>query len=46
LQEVQEEIKIPKGVFNGIILRLNGKGNDCIGGQTSDVLITVDVNPL
>lgn len=43
-KEVEEVIKIPKGVFDGVNLRMSGKGNQSVKGANGDLLITVLVS--
>ena len=40
-----ENIVIPKGVFNGCILKVKSKGNETNGGLTGDVLLKMQVEP-
>ena len=42
-KQVEEIIKIPRGVFDGLNLRLSGKGNQSEKGAAGDLLIKVKV---
>ncbi len=42
---VKESITIPKGVDNGVNLRLSKKGNFSLKGDNGDLLIKVNVRP-
>jgi molecular chaperone DnaJ len=42
---VKEEINIPKGVDNGVNLRVSKKGNCGDGGPAGDLIINVKVKP-
>lgn len=42
---VKESITIPKGVENGINLRLSKKGNFYIRGEPGDLLIKLNIRP-
>ena len=42
---MEEDINIPKGVFDGLYLRMNGKGNQSERGANGDLLIKVKVRP-
>jgi len=44
-QTVRETINIPKGVDNGVNLRVSKKGNAGAGGATGDLMIQVKVKP-
>jgi len=44
-QTVRETINIPKGVDNGVNLRVSKKGNAGMGGATGDLMIQVKVKP-
>lgn len=44
-QQVKENISIPKGVDNGVNLRLSKKGNYSLRGESGDLLIKVNVRP-
>jgi molecular chaperone DnaJ len=44
-QTVRETINIPKGVDNGVNLRVSKKGNAGVGGGTGDLMIQVKVKP-
>ena len=43
--QAEEIIKIPKGVFDGLNLRSNGKGNQSNMGANGDLLVKVKVKP-
>jgi len=38
---VVEYVTIPRGVHDGVILRVKGKGNETFDGDTGDILIKV-----
>ena len=42
---VTETINIPKGVDNGVNLRVSKKGNSGLGGPGGDLMITLKVKP-
>ena len=42
---VKETINIPKGVDNGVNLRVSKKGNAGLGGPAGDLMIQVKVKP-
>ena len=42
---VTETINIPKGVDNGVNLRVSKKGNSGLGGPAGDLMITLKVKP-
>lgn len=42
---VKETINIPKGVDNGVNLRVSKKGNSGMGGPSGDLMITLKVKP-
>lgn len=42
---VKESITIPKGVENGVNLRLSKKGNFYIRGEPGDLLIKLNIRP-
>lgn len=44
-QKVDIDIKIPAGVDDGEMLRMNGTGEDILGGQSGDLYIKVSVLP-
>uniref|UniRef100_A0A7S3CJZ9 CR-type domain-containing protein n=1 Tax=Strombidium rassoulzadegani TaxID=1082188 RepID=A0A7S3CJZ9_9SPIT len=44
-QEVRESVNIPKGVDNGVNLRVSKKGNAGMGGPAGDLMIQVKVKP-
>lgn len=44
-QQVKETINIPKGVDNGVNLRVSKKGNSGLGGPPGDLMIQVKVKP-
>ena len=44
-QNVSETINIPKGVDNGVNLRVSKKGNSGGGGPAGDLMIQVKVKP-
>jgi molecular chaperone DnaJ len=45
VKTVKEKITVPKGVFDGLSLRLAGKGNWSPRGAQGDLLIKVKVRP-
>ena len=44
-ESVKETINIPKGVDNGVNLRVSKKGNAGLGGPAGDLMIQVKVKP-
>lgn len=44
-QSVKETINIPKGVDNGVNLRVSKKGNQGLQGPAGDLMIQVKVKP-
>jgi molecular chaperone DnaJ len=43
---MKENCVIPKGVYDGVTLRMAGKGNSSmLGGQPGDLLIKVQIRP-
>jgi molecular chaperone DnaJ len=42
---VKETINIPKGVDNGVNLRVSKKGNAGLGGPAGDLMIQIKVKP-
>ena len=44
-ESVKEVINIPKGVDNGVNLRVSKKGNAGVGGPAGDLMIQVKVKP-
>lgn len=42
---MKETITIPKGVDNGVNLRMNKKGNQALSGDHGDLLIKIAVRP-
>lgn len=44
-ESVKEVINIPKGVDNGVNLRVSKKGNAGVGGPPGDLMIQVKVKP-
>ena len=44
-ESVKETISIPKGVDNGVNLRVSKKGNAGLGGPAGDLMIQVKVKP-
>lgn len=42
---MKETINIPKGVDNGVNLRVSKKGNSGLGGPAGDLMIQVKVKP-
>lgn len=44
-QQVKETINIPKGVDNGVNLRVSKKGNAGLGGPAGDLMIQIKVKP-
>ena len=42
---VTETINIPKGVDNGVNLRVSKKGNSGLGGPAGDLMINLKVKP-
>jgi molecular chaperone DnaJ len=44
-ESVKETINIPKGVDNGVNLRVSKKGNAGVGGPAGDLMIQVKVKP-
>jgi DnaJ-class molecular chaperone len=44
-KSVKETISIPKGVDNGVNLRVSKKGNTELGGAAGDLMIQVKVKP-
>jgi len=41
----KEEVKVPKGVDNGVNLRVSKKGHAGIGGPPGDLIISIKVKP-
>jgi len=44
-QSVKETINIPKGVDNGVNLRVSKKGHSGLGGPPGDLMVAVKVKP-
>ena len=42
---VTEKIVIPKGVYDGVTLRIRGKGNETKAGPSGDLLVKLKVTP-
>lgn len=42
---MKETINIPKGVDNGVNLRVSKKGNAGLGGPAGDLMIQIKVKP-
>jgi molecular chaperone DnaJ len=40
-----EQVVVPKGVYDGVTLRIRGKGNETKSGNPGDILLKVEVKP-